>query len=505
MDQQKQQHEIRLMRKYWQLAVGQEMPFQEACAEMEKLPIEDIQTIVRHLAKIDLTELVKLPLNLIQDQSPMSVLRGYMEFENLITLFHTNIRELLGVPQLKNHIPPVIVKHALQPQTNPSPISSELSNQKTSEREQKNKQSHSHNGASTKPKHNDQPKPDENNQNEGDKVISEDGLREIYAISSDDGDGGEMRQAVNEETQQSRHLYDGYLKSCDENIKTLRAHLHIQKMELDFVPLDILHGKIGNHNIYDLSLDELMDETKILLSNHEICNVANILKKNSRYLVAHLLWSKIKQTSIRGEERETQFSRYWASFDTKQFEKRTRQRYCKVGKWMMKTKWGIFLDQTLGHLLACVRDYLSMLKIPAFQEKSDELKLLIESFSSPNQLAPIAPDIEQLNNSNVPINSTTAMHTINIRIREPTPENLEAERDSSIQSDDENNAPMQKRKPEEEEVQNAERQSKKTKGENHPTSMAISSMMSHPSEPDQEAERDWETEGERALKQSKAK
>ena len=482
MDLQKQ-HEIQLMRKYWQLAVGQEMTFQEACAEMEKLPIEDIQAIVRHLAKIDLTELVKLPLNLIQDQSPMSVLRGYMEFENLIKMFHTNTRELLGIPLHKN---PVTSNPALQPngfpQANPLPANipsiSEVSKPRSRKAKKETKTSHQRNslsnGAPTKSGHDVHPS---DSRNEAAKVISEDGLQEIYAINSDDGDGGEMAQALVEENQQTRHLFDGYLKSCDENIKTLKENLHNQRIELDFAPIDILNGKIGSRNIKDLTMDELMDETKLMMSNRDICNVANIVKKNSRFLVAHHLWSKIQETQLRGEDKETKFSEYWPAFDTKKFEQRTRQRYCKVGKWMMKTKWGLFLDQTLYRLQGCARDHSSMLQIPAFQEKSEELKLLVESFSTPNQISSnIQQPISKVSN-----NHTNVINTIAIGTIEP-PENLEVECGSNIQDQDENDTQMQKRKPEED-VQNDERPSKKPKEKEFSTSTTVSSTISHPGEP----------------------
>ncbi|MBY0384634.1 hypothetical protein K2X05_05695, partial [bacterium] len=193
------------------------------------------------------------------------------------------------------------------------------------------------------------------------------------------------------------------------------------------------------------------------------------------------LWSKIQETQLRGEEKETKFSEYWPAFDTKKFEQRTRQRYCKVGKWMMKTKWGLFLDQTLYRLQGCARDHLSMLQIPVFQEKSEELKLLVESFSSPNQIAPNASYIQQPNNSNVSNNHTDVMNTIAMGTIEP-PENLEVERGSNIQGQDENDTQMQKRKPEED-VQNDERPSKKPKEKECSASTTISSTISHPDEP----------------------
>ena len=501
------------MRKYWQFAVSSDMSVQEAYEEMENLPLEDIQTIVQHLSKTDLAD-AKDCLIQIQDTNPKDALRGYLSFEMLIKRFHTNTRELIGIPlwSRKNAIPTLETPPASQPPAAISPANlpqSESTKSKSNKDCKESRKRKSGPSESSNTKQDASPEIIENN-NKGDEAVAEDissdNLQEFYAPNCDDGDGGggEMRQAIVEENRQTRHLYDEYLKSCDENMKTLINNLHIEKIELDFVPLDILHGKIGKHNIIDLSIDELLDETKVLLSNYEICNVANILKKNSRYLVAHLLWSKIKQTPFRGEEREAKFSQYWASFDTKKFEKRTRQRYCKVGKWMMKTKWGIFLDQALGHLLRCVRDYSSMLQIQPFQEKSDELKLLVESFSSPNQFAPISSDVEQLNDSNVSNNNNrNVMNIINIGAIEPTPENLEVERESSIQGKYENDAPTQKRKPDKEHGENEEPKSKKSKGKKHSASTTVSSTINNLSEPDREAERELKTEGERALKRSK--
>lgn len=206
--------------------------------------------------------------------------------------------------------------------------------------------------------------------------IYENAREQVSNIKSDDDDGP---PANIHRMAEMRNALDEALKKCQDHIE----QLSFSKQKYGTAPIMIgspleLLKKIlcDNHALNSESFVEGIRSSFAAL-DIKLLNACQRLKINSPFLISFRIWTCVK-AEMQGAQKAQHLELYdmlWQqATSTETHSDATRDKYCRIGKWLSKNPWGVFVDLKYAEFEAHITTWTQLLaQVPPFREKSQRL------------------------------------------------------------------------------------------------------------------------------------